>query len=59
MKKKNRTHSHKVTINDQRRVNKMASDLGSKPVSKKVVHNVFETYYKNQVKALYRAVLGE
>ena len=52
-------YSHKVTINERRRDNKMVSDLNSKPVSKKEVRNVFETYYKNQVRALYRAVFGE
>lgn len=56
MTKKN--FSHKVTINEQRRENKRVADLSSKTVSKRVVRNVFETYYKNQVRALYRAVFG-
>lgn len=54
MTKKN--YSQKVTINDQRRENKRVSDMGNKTVSKKMVRNVFETYYKNQLRALYRAV---
>lgn len=52
-------YSHKVTINQRRRENKQMSDMNSKVVSKKEVRNVFETYYKNQVRALYRAVFGE
>ncbi len=51
-------HTHKVTINDQRRVNKEASDLSKKGVSKKTLNQVFNAYYKDQVRALYRAVTG-
>ncbi len=57
MTKKN--YSQKVTISDRRRENKRVSDLNNKAVSKEVVTGVFETYYKNQVRALYRAVSGE
>ncbi len=57
MTKKN--FSHRVTINEQRRENKKMADLTSKAVSKEVVRNVFDTYYKKQVRALYRAVFGE
>jgi lysine/ornithine N-monooxygenase len=55
---KNR-YSHKVTLNERRRENKKTSDLNGKSVSKRDVRNVFDTYYKNQVRALYRAVSGE
>ena len=57
MTKKN--YSQKVMISDKRRENKRVSDLNNKAVSKEVVTGVFETYYKNQVRALYRAVSGE
>jgi hypothetical protein len=54
-----RNYSHKVSINERRRDNKKMADLNCKMVSKKEVSNVFETYYKNQVRALYKAVVGE
>ena len=52
-------HSHKVTINEKRRENKRTADMSGKPVFKKIEKNIFETYYRNQIRALYRAVLGE
>jgi lysine/ornithine N-monooxygenase len=52
-------HQHKVTINDKRRANKKITDMNSKAVSRKVVKSVFETYYRNQVRDLYRDVFGE
>ena len=55
----NKNFSHKITINEKRRENKRASDVSGKVVSKKAVRNVFENYYKDQVRALYRAVVGE
>ena len=50
-------HTHKVTINDQRRANKKTTDSKKKGTSKKVISEVFNNYYKDQVRALYRAVL--
>ena len=56
MKKK--VHTHKVTLNKRRRDNKKTSDMMSKGNSKKTVQEIFNTYYKDQVRALYRAVAG-
>ena len=54
-----RNYSHKVSICDQRRQNKRANDVSRKGVEKKVLQSVFESYYKDQVRALYRAVSGD
>ena len=50
-------HTHKVTINDRRRDNKKKSDVLNKGASPEDVQQVFNTCYKDQVRALYRAVL--
>ena len=54
-----KNYSHKVTINDQRRENKRATDISSKGTGKKALQSVFESYYKDQVRALYRAVSAD
>lgn len=54
MRKK--TYSHKVTINDKRRENKRTTDMMKRGVSRQSIRNVFDTYYRDQLKALYRAV---
>ncbi len=48
--------SHKVSINERRRTNKKSSDFSGKGSGQKNMKDVFNTYYKDQVKALYRAV---
>jgi hypothetical protein len=45
-----------MTINDRRRENKAKNDLMSKSVNPGDLTQVFNTYYKDQVAALYRAV---
>jgi lysine/ornithine N-monooxygenase len=55
----NKNYSHKVSITDQRRQNKRANDVSRKGIEKKVLQSVFESYYKDQVRALYRAVSGD
>ncbi|NQT32137.1 MAG: hypothetical protein HQ594_00515 [Candidatus Omnitrophica bacterium] len=52
-------YSQKVTINDKKRDNKRRSDALNKGGSKENIHQVFNTYYKDQVRALYRAVTKE
>jgi hypothetical protein len=54
-----KNYSHKVTINEQRRQNKRTTDLSKKGAGKKALQSVFESYYKDQVRALYRAVSGD
>ena len=49
-------HSHKVTINGKRRANKQISDCKNKGFQNKEMKEVFDSYYKNQVRALYRAI---
>lgn len=53
---KRKLYSHKVTINEKRRTNKQVSDLRNKNVQSKAIKEVFDTYYKNPVRALYNAV---
>ena len=55
-KMKKKVHSHKVTINEKRRTNKQVSDFKSKTANKKAIKEVFNSYYKDQVRALYNAV---
>ena len=52
-------HVQNVTINEKRRANKRIADMNNKAVSQKVERNIFETYYRNQVRALYKAVFGD
>lgn len=52
-------HTHKVNISDRRRTNKKLTDIHKKSVLKKDVQEIFDTYYKNQLRALYRAVNGD
>lgn len=49
-------HSHKVTITERRRDNKKGADIMKKDGSKGSVKDLFNSYYKDQVRALYRAV---
>lgn len=51
-------YEQKVTISDLRRDNKRKSDLLSRGIQPVVVQQVFNTYYKDQVSALYKAVCG-
>ena len=48
--------THKVSINDKRRKNKKQTDLARKKGSKDSMHQVFNLYYRDQVRALYRTV---
>jgi lysine/ornithine N-monooxygenase len=54
MKKK--LYSHKVAINEKRRTNKKISDFQSKKVEKKAIKEVFNCYYRDQLRALYNAI---
>ena len=49
-------YDHRVTISEKRRNNKRKNDLVSKGSSKKDAQQIFDLYYKDQVRALYRAV---
>jgi hypothetical protein len=49
-------HTHKVTLSERRRRNKRANDARSKASSKKNLEQVFNAYYKDQVRALYRVI---
>lgn len=51
--------SHKVTLSDRRRTNKKVSDYSKKGSDRKELKDVFNTYYRDQVRALYRAVQNE
>lgn len=55
-----KSFSHNVVINARRRENKRTNDAShNRDTSKKAVRQVFDAFYKNQVKALYRAILEE
>ncbi|MDP8298709.1 MAG: hypothetical protein P9L88_02225 [Candidatus Tantalella remota] len=56
---KAKLHKHEVSINDKRRQNKRSSDVLKKAGKGKNVQSVFDAYYKDQVRALYKAVEGE
>lgn len=52
-----KSFSHNVVINVRRRENKRVSDAShNRNVSRKAVRQVFDAFYKDQVKALYRAI---
>jgi len=56
--KAKKLHTQKVTISKRRRDNKKTSDVMNKGTKPNALQNIFNTYYKDQVKALYRAVSG-
>ncbi len=49
-------HVHNLTIGGKRTVGKKTRDIREKNMPKKNVQNVFDTYYRDQVRALYRAI---
>jgi len=49
-------YTHKVTINDKRRNNKKQTDSLSRKTSKNSIYQVFNLYFRDQVRALYRTV---
>lgn len=49
-------HTQHVSINDQRRENKKVSDVKRSGVSRQALRQVYNSYYKDQVRALYNAV---
>lgn len=52
-------YEQKVTISDLRRENKKKSDLLNRGVAHPAaVRQVFNTFYRDQVSALYKAVCG-
>ena len=52
-------HTHRVSINDRRRDNKKKMDVLRRGASPDDLQKVFNTFYKDQVRALYRAVLRD
>ncbi len=54
-----RIHSHRVMLNDRRRDNKKATDAFGKGASKGAMVNVFNMYYRDQVKELYKMISRE
>ena len=52
-------YSHQVNLNQRRRTRKSTNDLMSKGTPKGGLNEVFNAYYKDQVRALYRAVLSD
>jgi len=49
-------YTHKVSINEKRRSNKMSSDTAKKGKTKGNIQYVYNTFYRDQVKALYNSV---
>jgi hypothetical protein len=56
---KSKLYTHEVSINAKRRQNKRSSDVLKKAGKGENVQRVFDAYYKDQVRALYRAVEGD
>lgn len=52
-------YSQRVTINDRKRDRKRKVDLLKRGVSKEAYNHVFESYYRDQVRALWRAVIDD
>ncbi|MFC1570543.1 hypothetical protein ACFL4E_02045 [Candidatus Omnitrophota bacterium] len=49
-------HSHRVSLTERRRDKKRATDTIKNSNDGKDVKQMFDTYYRDQVRALYRAV---
>ena len=49
-------HTHKVTLSERRRRNKKANDVRRKGSTKKELEQVFNSYYRDQVRALYKVI---
>jgi hypothetical protein len=49
-------HTHKVTLNEKRRQNKKANDARRKSGKNGSVEQVFNAYYRDQVRALYQVI---
>jgi len=52
-------HTHEVTINDRRRTGKTLTDLRKKGIPQKDLRQVFNTYYRDQVRELCKAIYNE
>lgn len=52
-------YTHKLTMNDRRRMNKQTSDARKPGVPKAALQEVFNNFYKDQLRALYRVVSKE
>ncbi|MFH1836586.1 MAG: hypothetical protein ABH862_00545 [Candidatus Omnitrophota bacterium] len=51
-----KVHKHNFTVNDKRREKKRTTDFMSKGSGDQLLKVVFNTVYKDQVRALYNAV---
>ncbi|MFH1798943.1 MAG: hypothetical protein ABH844_06410 [Candidatus Omnitrophota bacterium] len=49
-------HTHKVVLGDRHGANKRTSGMRKHGTSKGPLREIFDTYYRNQVRALYRVV---
>jgi len=49
-------HKHSITINDKRRDKKRTTDFMKNGFNKGSLQVVFNTFYKDQVRALYRTI---
>lgn len=49
-------YKHNVSINDKRRDRKRTADFMSKDAGKESLQVVFNTLYRDQVRALYRTI---
>lgn len=49
-------HKHNVTFSDRKRDKKKTTDMMGKDISKEPLSFVFNTVYKDQVRALYREI---
>ncbi|MDD3089622.1 MAG: hypothetical protein PHT95_06740 [Candidatus Omnitrophica bacterium] len=52
----NEKFGHKVNLSDRRRENKHKSDLLNRNVDGDMLQTVYNQYYKEQVRALYKVV---
>lgn len=49
-------HIHKVTLDERQKAKKTENGIRGKSISKIAFSQMFDAYYRDQVRALYRAV---
>ncbi|MFH1847313.1 MAG: hypothetical protein ABH869_07155 [Candidatus Omnitrophota bacterium] len=54
-----KTYNHKVTLSDRRRTNKRKTDLKRKGISTQSLSYMFNLYYKDPARALYKEINGK
>ncbi|MDD4956122.1 MAG: hypothetical protein PHH49_00415 [Candidatus Omnitrophica bacterium] len=51
-------HMHKVTLSERKREKKRTEDGMRRAVPKEAIKHAFDSYYRDQVRALYKRVIN-